>query len=63
MHLHAALNNAQPGGKMTGSLRFAMEAIFSGIDVKLATVTLTKTPGLGITVIQKNLIELAAGDS
>jgi L-alanine-DL-glutamate epimerase-like enolase superfamily enzyme len=62
MHLHVASKNAQPGGEMTGFLRLGKQAIFSKIDVKLATVTLTNTAGHGITVNRENLAELATRD-
>ena len=55
-------NGTQPGGEMTGLLRLGKPAIFSDIDVKLATVTPTNTAGLGITVNRENLAELATRD-
>ena len=62
MHLHAAIKNAQTGGEMTGFLRLGEQAIFSYIDVERATVTLTNTAGLGITVNREKLAQLATHD-
>lgn len=63
MHLHAAMKNALPGGEMTGFLRLGEQAIVGAIDVKRATVTLTDTAGLGITVNRQDLAELASRSS
>ena len=62
MHLHTAMKNAQPGGEMTGFLRLGEQAIFGYIEVKRATVTLTNTAGLGITVNREKLVQLATDD-
>lgn len=50
MHLHAALNNAQPGGEMTGFLRLGEQDIFGPIEVKNGKAILPDRPGLGIEV-------------
>jgi len=63
VHLHAAMKNAQPGGEMTGFLRLGEQAIFGCIDVKRASVILTNTAGLGITVNREKIAQLATHDS
>jgi muconate cycloisomerase len=60
MHLHSALENAQPGGEMTGFLRLSEQDIFSPINVVRATASLPMSGGLGIEVNKENLQRLAA---
>ncbi|HUR70905.1 MAG TPA: enolase C-terminal domain-like protein [Candidatus Limnocylindrales bacterium] len=62
IHLHAAMKNAQRGGEMTGFLRLGQQSFCSDIGVIRATVTLSNTAGLGITVDKHKLIELAIHD-
>ena len=62
MHLHAAMKNAQSGGEMTGFLRLGQQSVCSDIDVTRATVTLSNSAGLGITVDGHKLTALAIHD-
>ena len=55
MHLHAALNNAHPGGEMTGFLRLGEQDIFGPIEVKNGRAILPDRPGLGVDVSEEKL--------
>jgi L-alanine-DL-glutamate epimerase-like enolase superfamily enzyme len=59
MHLHAAINNAQPGGEMSGFLRLGAQEIFGAIRVNHGKAVLTDAPGLGIEVNPKRLADAA----
>jgi muconate cycloisomerase len=59
MHLHASLENAQPGGEMTGFLRLGEQDIFSPLKVTEGKVSLPAQPGLGIAVDRDKLKQFA----
>ena len=59
MHLHAGIKNAQSGGEMTGFLRLEEQRFCSHIEVNRAAVTLTNTPGHGISIDRQQLARLA----
>jgi muconate cycloisomerase len=60
MHLHCALNNAQPGGEMTGFMRLGEQNIFSPIPVAHGKATPPMTAGHGIEVDKAKLRRRAA---
>ena len=60
MQLHCALENAQPGGEMTGFLRLGEQDIFSPIPVVRGKATPPMTVGHGIEVNKQKLEALVA---
>jgi muconate cycloisomerase len=59
MQLHSALENAQPGGEMTGFMRLGEQDIFSAISVTRGKAALPMTAGHGIEVNKEKLQRLA----
>jgi muconate cycloisomerase len=59
MQLHCALNNAQPGGEMTGFMRLGEQDIFSPIKVSRGTAHPPMAAGHGIEVDKEKLRRLA----
>lgn len=59
MHLHCALQNAQPGGEMTGFMRLGEQDIFTPIMVKGGKAYPPMSEGHGIGVDKAKLGQLA----
>jgi muconate cycloisomerase len=59
MHFHCALENAQPGGEMTGFMRLGEQDIFSPIAMANGKASPPMTAGHGVTVNKEKLQPLA----
>src|SRR5262245_55865406 len=58
MHLHAALDNAQSGGEMTGFQRLGAQEFLTGILVSQSKAKLSEAPGHGVAVDAAQLEKL-----